>query len=119
MSVVTEVFMTLVDAVIPVLLTGLGGTCGWLWKSHRKEKDKDKAVEDGMRVLLHAELLAIYQRHVDGHIPISLRTQEEADSIYLIYHDQLGGNGTGTELHRKIMALPAYVDYGGGDDDAS
>lgn len=115
----SELMQTLLEAVVPMLLTGLGGACGWLWKSHRKEEAKDKAVEDGMRVLLHAELLAIYQRHVDGHAPISLRTQEEADSIYLIYHDKLGGNGTGTELHRKIMALPAYVDLGGGDDGAT
>lgn len=115
----SDVLMSLIGAVTPVLFTGMGGVCGWLWKSHRKEEAKDKAIEDGMRVLLHAELLAIYQRHVDGHVPISLRTQEEADSIYLIYHDKLGGNGTGTELHRKIMALPAYVDHGGSDDDAT
>lgn len=68
--------------------------------------------------LLHAEPLALYQRHVDGHVPISLCAQEEADSIYLIYHDGLGNNGIGTELHRKIVALLAYVDHGEGDEDA-
>lgn len=114
----TEVVMTLVEAVIPMLLTGIGGMCGWLLKSHKREEAKDKAMEEGMRTLLHAELTEIYQRHVEAGIPISLRTQEEAWHIYRAYH-ALGGNGTGTEMYVKIKALTAYVDQGGGDDDAS
>lgn len=110
--------MTLVEAVIPMLLTGIGGACGWLLKSHRREEAKDKAMEEGMRTLLHAELTEIYQRHVGMGIPISLRTQEEAGHLYRAYH-ALGGNGTGTKMYEKIMALTAYVDHGGGDDDAS
>ncbi len=114
----SELMRTLLEAVIPMLLTGIGGMCGWLLKSHRKEEAKDEAMEEGMRTLLHAELTEIYQRHVVAGIPISLRTQEEAGHIYRAYH-ALGGNGTGTEMYLKIKALTAYVDQGGGDEDAS
>lgn len=48
----------------------------------------------------------------------SVKGRDEAERVYQAYH-KLGGNGTGTELHRKIMALPAYVDLGGGDDGAT
>ena len=113
-----DVFMTLVEAVIPMLLTGIGGACGWLLKSHRKEEAKDKAMEEGLRTLLHAELLEIYQKHVVEGAAISLSTQEEAGHIYQAYH-ALGGNGTGTYMYQKIMALTAYVDHGGGDENAS
>lgn len=114
----TDVVMTLVEAVIPMLLTGIGGACGWLLKSHKREEAKDQAMEEGLRTLLHAELLEIYQEHVVEGAAISLSTQEEAGHIYQAYH-ALGGNGTGTYMYQKIMALTAYVDHGGGDDDAS
>lgn len=114
----SDVLMSLVQAVIPMLLTGVGGACGWLLKSHRKEEAKDRAMEEGLRTLLHAELLDIYQHHVVEHNPISLSTQEEAGHIYQAYH-ALGGNGTGTYMYQKIMALTAYVDHGGSDDDAA
>lgn len=114
----TELMQTLLEAVIPMLLTGIGGACGWLLKSHRKEEAKDKAMEEGLRTLLHAELLEIYQKHVVEGAAISLSTQEEAGHIYQAYH-ALGGNGTGTYMYQKIMALTAYVDHGGGDENAS
>ena len=113
-----DVFMTLVEAVIPMLLTGIGGACGWLLKSHRREEARDKAMEAGLRTLLRAELLEIHTRHVTHHVPISVSIQDEADRVYLAYHG-LGGNGTGTMMHEQIMALTAYADQGGGDEDAS
>ena len=114
----SDVLMTLVEAVVPMLLTGIGGMCGWLLKSHRKEEAKDQAMEAGLRTLLRAELLEIHTRHVVHHEPISVSIQDEADRVYRAYHG-LGGNGTGTMMHEQIMALTAYVDQGGGDEDAS
>lgn len=44
----TELLQALLEAVIPMLLTGLGGACGWLWKSHCKQEARDKAIEAGL-----------------------------------------------------------------------
>ncbi|MGL4941391.1 MAG: hypothetical protein ACRC44_08615 [Bifidobacterium asteroides] len=114
----SELMQTLLEAMIPMLLTGIGGACGWLLKSHRREEARDQAMEAGLRTLLRAELLEIHTRHVAHHEPISVSIQDEADRVYRAYH-RLGGNGTGTMMHEQIMALMAYVDQGGGDEDAS
>lgn len=101
----TELMQTLLEAVIPMLLTGLGGACGWLWKSHRKEEDRDKAIEAGLRTLLRAELREYHHRFCDLHEPLTVDLAEEVERVYIAYHD-LGGNGTGTKLYEEIMALP-------------
>ncbi|WP_051905320.1 hypothetical protein [Bifidobacterium actinocoloniiforme] len=101
----SDVLMTLVEAVIPMLLTGIGGMCGWLLKSHRKEEAKDQAMEAGLRTLLRAELLEIHAEYVPlGHIPVAV--MEEAERVYRAYH-LLGGNGTGTKLYEELKALPS------------
>ncbi|MCX8648456.1 hypothetical protein J3U01_08590 [Bifidobacterium sp. B4107] len=109
----SDLLTTLLETVIPMLLTGIGGVCGWLLKSHRKEEAKDQAMEAGLRTLLRAELLEIHTRHVIHHEPISVSIQDEADRVYRAYHG-LGGNGTGTMMHEQIMRLDAYADR---DDD--
>ena len=107
-----DLLMTLLESIVPMLLTGVGGLCGWLLKSHRKEEARDRAMETGLRTLLRAELLEIHTRHVVHHEPISVSIQDEADRVYRAYHS-LGGNGTGTMMHEQIMRLDAYLD----DDD--
>ena len=107
-----DVLMTILESIVPMLLTGVGGLCGWLLKSHRKEEARDRAMETGLRTLLRAELLEIHTRHVVHHEPISVSIQDEADRVYRAYHS-LGGNGTGTMMHEQIMRLDAYLD----DDD--
>ena len=100
----TDVVMTLVEAVIPMLLTGIGGACGWLLKSHRREEAKDQAMEAGLRTLLRAELLEIHTKYAPlGHIPVDV--MEEAERVYRAYHG-LGGNGTGTKIYEELKALP-------------
>lgn len=49
----SEVLMSLVQAVIPMLLTGVGGACGWLLKSDKREEAKDKTMEERMKTLLY------------------------------------------------------------------
>ena len=104
-----DLLMTLLESIVPMLLTGVGGLCGWLLKSHRKEEARDRAMETGLRTLLRAELLEIHTRHVVHHEPISVSIQDEADRVYRAYHS-LGGNGTGTMMHEQIMRLDAYLD---------
>lgn len=99
-----DLLMTLLGSIVPMLLTGVGGVCGWLLKSHRKEEARDRAMETGLRTLLRAELLEIHAKYVPlGHIPVAV--MEEADRVYKAYHS-LGGNGTGTKIYEEIKALP-------------
>ena len=96
-----DLLMTLLESIVPTLLAGLGGVCGWLLKSHRKEEARDRAMETGLRTLLRAELLEIHAKYVPlGYIPVAV--MEEADRVY----HSLGGNGTGTKIYEEIKALP-------------
>lgn len=100
----SDVLMTLLESVVPMLLTGVGGLCGWLLKSHRKEEARDRAMETGLRTLLRAELLEIHAKYVMlGYIQVAV--MDEADRVYRAYHS-LGGNGTGTKIYEEIKALP-------------
>ena len=99
-----DVLMTLLESIVPMLLTGVGGLCGWLLKSHRKEEARAQAMETGLRTLLRAELLEIHAKYVPlGYIPVA--AMEETDRVYKAYHS-LGGNGAGTKLYEAIKALP-------------
>lgn len=111
----SDMLISLMEAIAPMLLTGLGGACGWLLKSHKREAARDLAMETGLRTLLRAELLEIHARHVVHHEPISVSIQDEADRVYRAYHS-LGGNGTGTMMHEQIMRLDAYMDEEGEHD---
>ena len=99
-----DVLMTLLESIVPMLLTGVGGLCGWLLKSHRKEEARAQAMETGLRTLLRAELLEIHAKYVPlGYIPVA--AMEETDRVYKAYHS-LGGNGAGTKLYEELKALP-------------
>ena len=100
----SDMLISLMEAIAPMLLTGLGGACGWLLKSHKREAARDRAMETGLRTLLRAELLEIHAKYRPlGDIP--LEVMEEADRVYQAYHS-LGGNGTGTKIYEELKALP-------------
>lgn len=107
--------------IVPVVLSGL---VGWLsrgltrLREAEKARDeaqeaRDRAMQTGLRTLLRAELLDIYTRHVVRKKPIGVSIQDEAERVYRAYHE-LGGNGTGTWMHERIMSLDACRDEVGG-----
>ena len=100
----TEVLIDLVEnLVFPLVPPVLAWLCGWLVRGHRKEEDRDRAVETGLRTLLRAELLEIHAKCASqGHAPLSV--MEEVERIYQAYHS-LGGNGTGTKIYEEIKVL--------------
>lgn len=74
-----------------------------------KEQEKDtEALKEGVQALLHDRLYSgAAQCMKDGQI-----TQSELSNmehLYESYHN-LGGNGTGTELFKRVKALPIKVE---------
>ena len=91
------------NLVFPMLIPVLTGVCGWLLNGHRKEEERDRAVEAGLRTLLRAELLDVHAKCApQGHAPLAV--MEEVERIYQAYHS-LGGNGTGTKIYEEIKVL--------------
>lgn len=81
---------------------------GIMISSRRVEKKKadeeNELFKSALRALLRSELMRIHHHAVrDGHA--STVDKEIMERTYRSYHD-LGGNGTATNLHDEMMALP-------------
>lgn len=80
--------------------------------SRRAEKEKAEEEKElfksALRALLRSELMRTHHRAVrDGHA--STVDKEAMERTYQSYH-RLGGNGTATNLHDEMMALPTKDD---------
>lgn len=94
-SMVGWVLAPLLSACVGYLLAAVRGFA-------KRGSQHDKAMEQGMRVLLRQQLIDYHRDYVvSGHAcPVCVK--EQATSVYAAYHD-LGGNGTGTKLYQEIM----------------
>ena len=63
------------------------------------------ATRKGIRALLRADLIRLYNKYHDdlGYCPIYVK--QSLTDEYQQYH-ALKGNGVGTDLYNKLMALP-------------
>ena len=108
------------EALWQTFLTALiSGFAGWLIASlraraesqHRKEQESDKqlkALEDGVRALLHDRLFSFYTQYESAE-SIPSKTWPEIEQMYHAYH-ALGGNGTGTRLFELLEQKPLQSD---------
>lgn len=69
----------------------------------RKATSRQEAMDAGMRALLKAELYAIWHDYAIAGEPMPMYVRDIASSCYRVYHDELGGNGTGTAMYEAIM----------------
>lgn len=92
------------EVAFGAVLTGIGLVQRKLSKRLKDEKARSTAIENGVRDMLRLTILDTYDRcHADG--AISVARKDAIDSAYKSYH-ALGGNGTITQVHSEIMALP-------------
>ena len=74
----------------------------------RKQKKESDSMKDGMLSLLRAELIRSGEKYLErNYAPIY--AIDAYDKAYIAYHG-LGGNGTMTQLHTKVMELPTQDD---------
>lgn len=78
---------------------------GYVLNIAKKRKTENDATQAGLRSLLRDRLIQAYNHYADtkGYCPIYAR--ENITLMYDSYHN-LGGNGTITELYKKLMKLP-------------
>lgn len=95
--------------LIPFLCGGAVSAAGTLIayckKTHKKESERNKAVENGVQCLLRAEIIRSYDKYTDrGFCPVYAK--EALKRAYDSYHE-LGGNDVATGLYKQTMQLPA------------
>ena len=82
----------------------LGGLVSAALGLYKKATKRQKAIEDGVRDMLRLSILDNYERCKQAGV-ISVSRKDAMDSAYNSYH-ALGGNGTITQIHMEIMAMP-------------
>lgn len=73
--------------------------------------DRDRALADGMRVLLRKQLVDAYDRYVHQHARMTVERRSEIDETYRVYH-ALGGNGTVTAMYKELQELDIWIERG-------
>jgi len=90
--------------LIPFVCGGVVSVLGMLAAQIKKNRKREKAVENGVQCLLRAEIIRQYEKNIDrGYCP--LYAKEALKRGYDAYHE-LGGNDVATDLYHKIMKLP-------------
>lgn len=92
------------EVLFGAVLTGIGIVQKRLSKRMKDEKARNQAIENGVRDMLRLTILDNYERCKQAGV-ISVARKDAVDSAYQSYH-ALGGNGTITQVHQEIMAMP-------------
>lgn len=101
---VDEILKIVISYLIP---TVLGSLLGFLSTKLKKDRRKDKAVEEGVQALLRNELIRRYREYkIKGEMTILDR--ENIEAMYEQYKN-LGGNGTVKELMDELLDVKTKV----------
>ncbi|MCQ2479016.1 MAG: hypothetical protein MJ120_00140 [Clostridia bacterium] len=92
---------------IPVVATAIAT---FFIASPKKLLKMLKACSDALLTLSRAELIRSGQKYIERK-KVPIYAKDAYDKLYQAYHN-LGGNGTMTELHEKVMKLPESDEKG-------
>ena len=92
-----------------LVTTALTAVAGFLSGRMKRMTDRDKAMEEGIRCLLRAEISRKYERHVVDGKPMTPEIRRELDEEWHAYHDGLEGNGTGEAMYKELCELKLTI----------
>lgn len=94
----------LLSYLIPTIL---GGLLGFISTKFKKNKKKEKAIEEGVQALLRNELIRRY-REYETKGELSILDKENIEEMFTQY-ENLGGNGTVKQLMTELLQLPTKI----------
>ncbi len=99
-----EIVKVILSYIIPTIL---GAIVGFISTKLKKNKKKEKAIEDGVQALLRNELVRRYREYeVKGEL--SILDKENIEAMFKQY-ENLGGNGTVKQLMTELLQLRTKV----------
>lgn len=99
-----NIYQMIVFYLVPTIL---GALIGFFSTKLKKNKKKDKAIEEGVQALLRNELVRRYREYeIKGEL--SILDKENIESMFKQY-ENLGGNGTVKHLMEELLSLPTKV----------
>lgn len=87
--------------------TILGALIGFLSTKLKRNRKKDKAIEEGVQALLRNELIRRY-REYETKGELSILDKENMEAMFKQY-ENLGGNGTVKHLMDELLNLPTKI----------
>lgn len=103
-----EIIPYVLGWLVPTILAAVAGFLGGRMK---RITARDKAIEEGMRVLLRAEISRKYERYVVDGRPMTPEVRRELEEEWKAYHEGLDGNGTGEAMYRELCDLKLEVSH--------
>lgn len=100
------------QAFFGAMLAVLGVMMKQLDTKIKQERAENSAVKTAMVAMLHDRLFQCCRYHIkNGYIPLE-ESESALDNLRMLYetYHALGGNGTGTELYHRAIALPIKAD---------
>lgn len=99
-----EILKIVIDYLIPTIL---GAIIGFVLTKLKKNRKKEKAIEQGVQALLRNELIRRYREYeIKGEI--SILDKENLEHMYEEYIN-LGGNGTVKKMYEDLIELPTKI----------
>lgn len=98
---ITQYWLETLFGIVVLLLTA---AVKKLFRKLKDEKEDYSSIKDGMLSLLRAELIRSGEKYLSQGW-LHIYAKDAYDKAYKAYHE-LGGNGTLTNMHDKIMELP-------------
>lgn len=89
--------------------TVLAAVAGYLGGQAKRLTARDKAIEEGVRCMLRAEISRKYERYVVDGKPMTVEVRRELEEEWHAYHEGLGGNGTGEWMYRELREVEISV----------
>lgn len=99
-----NILQILLNYLIPTIL---GGVLGFLSTKLKKNKERDKAIEEGVQALLRNEIIRRY-REFELKGEISILDQENLEAMSTQYK-RLGGNGTVKKMMDDLLELKTKI----------
>lgn len=99
-----EILKIVINYLIPTIL---GAVIGFVLTKLKKNRKKEKAIEQGVQALLRNELIRRYREYeIKGEI--SILDKENLEHMYEEYIN-LGGNGTVKKMYEDLIELPTKI----------
>ena len=86
-----------------------GGIVGFLGGQVKRLTARDRAIEQGIGIILRRQLMEDYEEHVINGHPLTVERRREIDECWEAYHDGLGLNGSGGKAYEALCALDLAV----------
>lgn len=99
-----NILQMIISYLVPA---ALGAGIGFLSSKLKKNKAKEKAIEEGVQALLRNELVREY-REYKAKGELSILDKDNIEAMFEQYKN-LGGNGTVKHLIEELMELPTKI----------